>query len=309
VTEGRRSEWFELPALTFDRVSIIYTLIVAAVPIALLHVAIRSKYKGSSPGLSDAKISAAALLLACVCIFVLRDPIGARLGAAVPIAVALAGCAWSQWQLPLPSARWDLVPIAFRTGALLAAIGAMLLVPALRQQAWRVARAPFTVTKRLVAMTSELQESPPRLQRLPNGGALAGLAEYLRECTSPDSRIVLTWFAPEVFFFAERGFAGGMTMFFGSHWSSEQDQRRTIDQLQTQSVPLVIMQAESDRWFHAVFPLVAARIDAKYRVAATTSFSDRRTGSDGYRVLIARDAHAVAMSSRWLLPCPVAERR
>jgi hypothetical protein len=143
-------------------------------------------------------------------------------------------------------------------------------------------------------MSSELRDSPPRTDYFPDEAALSGLAEYVRACTLPDSRVLLTWFAPEVYFFAGRGFAGGMTVFLGSHWSSGDDQRRTIEQLQSQSVPLVIVQTESEESFRSNFPLVAAYVDRTYRVAATTSFGDRRAGDAGYRVLIKADRQSDA---------------
>ena len=40
--------------------------------------------------------------------------------------------------------------------------------------------------------------------------AQTALALYVRECMRPDDRILVTFFAPEIPFFAQRGFAGGL---------------------------------------------------------------------------------------------------
>jgi hypothetical protein len=288
ATEGHRSELLELPELGFDRVSITYALIVVTAPIALFHLAWRSKASRSMLTYADAKIAAAATLLVCVCVFVLRDPISARLGAAVPVAFVLAASIVGYWRRRRATASSRRLSPAFGTATMLIAVAVSLAAVAV-PQAWRVARAPFSVTRRLIAMSSELRDSPPRTEYFPDGAALSGLAEYLRACTPPGSRVLLTWFAPEVYFFAGRGFAGGMAVVLGSHWSSEDDQRRTIAQLESQSVPLVIVQTESEASFRANFPLVAADVDRNYRVASTTRFGDRRVSGGGYRVLIRRD--------------------
>lgn len=302
ATEGHRSELLELPELGLDRVSITYALIVVTAPIALLHLAWRSRTSRSMLTHAGAKIASAATLLACICVFVLRDPISARLGAAVPVAFVLAASIVGSWRRPRATASSRRLSPAFNTATVLVAVAVTVLAIA-APQVWRVARAPFSVTRRLIAMSSELRDSPPRTEYFPDEAALSGLAEYVRACTPADSRVLLTWFAPEVYFFAGRGFAGGMTVFLGSHWSSEADQRRTIEQLESQSVPLVIVQADSEESFRANFPRVAAHLDARYRVAGTTSFGDPRASDDGYRVLIGRDVGAVGTSPRWQLPC------
>jgi|RhiMethySRZTD1v2_1073278.scaffolds.fasta_scaffold277395_2 hypothetical protein len=64
---------------------------------------------------------------------------------------------------------------------------------------------------------------------------------YVRACTPPGSRVLVSGFVPQLYFFAERGFAGGMPVFFGDHWSTVQDQEQTIEQLRREFVPLAIV--------------------------------------------------------------------
>jgi len=238
-----------------------------------------------------------------VSVFVLRDPIAARLGAAVPPALVLAAWIVGRW---LPRGYGD-GPKRARSKALVAVIviavcGSTTMV--VEQNGRPLLRARSALARRVSAVTTALGASPPGGIYFPDDGALAGMAAYLRACTPPDARVLVTWFAPEVFFFSQRGFAGGMVVFLGEHWSSERDQRRTIEQLDAQVVPLAIVQTESSEGFRSTFPLVAAYLDAEYQVAGSTSFSDPRVTSDEYQVVIRRDLAQVPTAAEWRLPCP-----
>ena len=49
---------------------------------------------------------------------------------------------------------------------------------------------------------------------------LKELTRYVRECTKPDDRLLVTWFAPEVYFYSERKFAAGLAFFYPRFFSS-----------------------------------------------------------------------------------------
>jgi hypothetical protein len=303
--EGQRSELFTLPRLGLDRTSVTYVVIVATAPAALLLLVVRSRTPHHVLQFPEAKILAAALLCICVSIFILRDPIGARLGAAAPPALVLAACiaglSGPREHGDRPTRKRALSSGLIAT-VLVAACASALVV--FQQQGRRLLRAPSALARRVSAVTTELAASPPGRTYFPDDGALAGIATYLRTCTPADARVLVTWFAPEVFFFSQRGFAGGMAVFLGEHWSSEADQRRTIEQVELQPVPLVIVQAASENGFRSTFPRVAAYVDAQYRLAGMTSFGDPRVGADGYRVLIKRALGDVPNEPSWALPCP-----
>ena len=295
VEEGRRSEVFRLPPLGMDETSVTYLLIVAMAPLALLRVGWRQWRHHEPPEFADAKIVATGLLSICVSIFILRDPVGARLGAAAPPALVLAAWIARPW-LPRGLSKPLLAALA-----LVIAASAVVMV---QQQGRRLLRAPSALARRVAAVTSALGAAPPGTIYFPDNGALAGMAGYLRACTSSDARVLVTWFAPEIYFFSQRGFAGGMVVFLGEHWSSEQDQRRTIEQLDAQSVPLAIVQTESSDGFRSTFPLVSAYLDSSYRLAGATSFGDPRVTADGYHVLIRRHLGQVPADADWGVPCP-----
>ena len=179
----------------------------------------------------------------------------------------------------------------------------MVIAAFLTRQSTSLLRAPAAIAGRLAALPAAAAASP-RSTFFPDDGALSGLAIYLRTCTAPDARVLLTWFAPEVFFFSERGFAGGMAVFLGAHWSSPADQQRTIALVEAQAVPIVILEAASLDDFRSTYDRVAAHLDAAYRHAGATSFGDPRVANDGYRVLIRRSLGDVPPDQERRLPCP-----
>ena len=306
--EGQRSRLFSLPPLAFDQASVVY-LMIAGTPLLAVMSAGLQRWRYASLRVRDRQVLAAGVLCACVCTFVLRDPIAARIGAAVPVAVIIAAAVVGQWW-----PRGDGVPATRASGKSTKVAAAALLVCTLMlliafpQQGLRLARAPFSAARRLPIVVAQLAGSPPLQVFFPDDAALGGIAAYLRTCTRANARVLVTWFAPEVFFFGERGFAGGMAVVLGEHWSSDVDQRRTIEQMRSQRVPLAIVQTASEDTFRSTFPLVAAYLDAEYRVGGETSFGDRRVAADGYRVLIRRDVTGVAVEGGSELPCPTGRR-
>ena len=186
---------------------------------------------------------ARGLSLATLCLlvdaFVLRAPIAARIGAVAP-AVTLLGTwnivQWGSIQTKLSvGSRNSTTPniplkIAYAVFVSCLTVGTALLASEKLM--------PSLLTPRSWGATMvKLAASPPAENLLPRGGQ-AELIRYLRACTRPQDRILATWFVPQLFAFAGRGFAGGMAVFFGGHWSAVPYQKQTIARLEDQSVRL-----------------------------------------------------------------------
>ena len=104
----------------------------------------------------------------------------------------------------------------------------------------------------------------------PGSTGLPALARYLLDCTVPSDRILVTWYAPDVFFYAERGFAGGQTFLYGGWHASVADQRLTIERMQRQSVPIILAREDRVETFRQGFPLIYDYVQANYRLAEST---------------------------------------
>ena len=137
------------------------------------------------------------------------------------------------------------------------------------------------------------------LSLLPDAPATRGMVAYVRACTPPGSRVLVDGFVPQLYFFAERGFAGGMPVFFGGHWTTIQDQERTIERLRREFVPLAIV----DPAFASTYDRVGAYLASTFVQAGVSSFGNPRAPAGGYQVFLRRGVGTMPVDSRWNLPC------
>jgi hypothetical protein len=281
-----------IPPLALDVTSGVYVLIVASVPMALAALWLARRRAAASPLASPLpKIAAVVVLLTGVIVVVLRDPIVARVGIGVPPAALLIAWATgvlSPFRMPALRGRW-----------LAGVAAAVLIVAIVAIQPRRVVRAPFAIWTLLRARVADLKH--PTTVHAPR--SVQGLTRYLQACTSPDDRVLLTWFAPDVLYYSGRGAAGGMVSFSGDHWSSPADQARTVEQMRGQSVPVVVMESSADDLRRA-FPMLVAYLEADYSEAGSSSFDPTDLAGHQYHVLIRRTVREAAMDAETGLPCP-----
>ena len=93
-----------------------------------------------------------------------------------------------------------------------------------------------------------------------------GLVDYLQRCTQPDDRVFAAWFVPQLYFFSGRGFAGGMVVTFGGHWSEADRQHRIVAKMKSESVPVAVFQDDGSE-FRATYPIVNDYLRANYSSA------------------------------------------
>jgi hypothetical protein len=236
----------------------------------------------------------AALIVMCMLLdrFILRDPVGARVGGmAGPVIVMGVWLATRAW----------------RAGAL---AGAAVVV-SLALTVWAVSvtadwdthlRSDRASLERVKGHLRAVAQSPPTTDTMPYR-KLTGLIGYLRDCTTRNDRVYASWFVPDLYFYAQRGFAGGMVVTFGGHWSEPRYQQRIVDAFAAQSVPVVIIDANNYSDFQAFYPEVDRYLQAHYRVAGETDFDNPDVGPRGYRVLVRNDREPLRSHPASAMPC------
>jgi hypothetical protein len=234
-------------------------------------------------------------------LFILRDPISARVGgmagpmwvAGIWIAVRLQAGIRGQ------SSRWKRVGgRTLFTGVALVLLWSLASTAGWPRQLAEPASAPFAFRVRLTRFAI----APPSVELLPSGRT-AGLVRYVQACTLPTDRVFATWFVPQLFYFAQRGFGGAMSATFGGHWSERRFQERSIAAFEAQPTPLVLVRVAGDEQFRRDYPLLDAYFHRRYRVAGETDFGDSHAGPGGYRVLVQTDRPVVSIDRTTGLPC------
>jgi hypothetical protein len=239
----------------------------------------------------------ASLMTMCVClnIFILRDPVGARFGGmAGPFAVLSAWIAHRTWR----DAR---IPIGLpRTVIVVLTAITVWSVSASAGWSQRIA-AENLRPAHLVRVFHALTVSPVPRDAIANR-AILGLVSYLRECTAPGDRVLATWFAPDLYFYAQRGFTARSVALFGGHWSEPRFERRSVEALATQSVPVVLTRT-GDKRFADEYPGITTFLREQYVLAGTSSFGDPDVETGGYSVWVRRDRPFPRTYADTSLPC------
>ena len=101
------------------------------------------------------------------------------------------------------------------------------------------------------------------------------LAVYVHDCTRADDRLLVTWAAPEFFYFSRRVFAGREGALFPLLRPPAGYENSVLGAWTHQSVPIVLTNDESDAEFAKLFPALARHLATAYSVAGTTRWDGR----------------------------------
>jgi hypothetical protein len=258
----------------------------------------------------------------------LRDPLDARLAdaAAVPL-VLVAWLAGEILSAGLAEARHD-VPAAKQAGdadsqgfayarpavrAIVVTItlvaGAATLLSAAELgnlhktlEATGATDGPRAVARTALEALRATDGRPPIEGWLAEGDdrrELKELTRYVRECTDPADRLLVTWFAPDVYFYAERRFAAGVAFFQPGFFASPAEEELALARLRTQRVPLVLVNVARDKSFVADHPRLSGHLVERYTLAGEVAAADGSV----FRVLADRSAVPVRSVPPWSLPC------
>jgi hypothetical protein len=198
-----------------------------------------------------------------------RDNLGARIPDASSILMVLAGMVAVPWlTLGAAPAR----PVRRAYGAAWAGVAVLAVVAAGQADAGRfvIANAGQLFSSdgvdRARGVVRDLLVSPP-IQEYADTDirGTGGLARYLYECTRPSDRVLITYFAPQLFVYAERGFAGGQWMYLAGYHNSPDQQRETLDKLEQEDVPVVILRRSEWESFRANWGQLVDHVERRYR--------------------------------------------
>lgn len=157
---------------------------------------------------------------------------------------------------------------------------------------------PAAVELRLHDVTQDARTYPwPRQWPAGNGWHVA---RYVKDCTAPTDRLLVTWNKPEMYVWAKRPFASGETLLVPALRPPEMFAARALERLQGQSVPIVLVQPSTyAEDFLRLYPAIAAFIDARYTRVGHFG-NDARDDVDVY-VLKDRTPTGVDPEFQW--PC------
>jgi hypothetical protein len=183
----------------------------------------------------------------------LREPLPVRIGDAVVAPLVLAAWCAGRWVI----GRHAGSPMWARAGRIVAALLILLpvgrsvaVVGAVPSKLEGAGLLPGTAPRSSWTSTwQRLSTSPPF-----DGGDAAASARqhairYVRACTAPQEPLLVLWFAPQFYYYADRPFAGRLGFYMEGYWTSEDHQRVNLARLERDRPVLAISEAgheESD---------------------------------------------------------------
>ena len=208
----------------------------------------------------------------------LRDPLDTRMrDVLVPTALLmsyLAGLAWWAGERGTGQiVRRVIVVIALVT---VAASAAVLGDAWNRLDRTQVAQGLPGLRRQLRVIRRTL--SPPDHRTGPPSPVYQPLVEYITRCTRPDARLLTMTFAPELFFYTGRAFAGGQVSLSPGYFSSDAHVRLILQRMAAEDVPLVILDSQTHDEMLAGYPLLGGYVREHYQevgrfaVTAETAF-------------------------------------
>jgi hypothetical protein len=159
---------------------------------------------------------------------------------------------------------------------------------------------PTGVKERLDTVHAQLTARPPIDGWHDTGSVgLRTLAHWVRACTAPSDRLLVVGWASDLFFYAERPFAGGQVYLYPDWHASVADQELTVERLARERVPIAIAPVEGQPATREAFPIVQRYVDEHYRHVARGNFGSALE----YDVLVRRDIRPRGEYPPLDLPC------
>jgi hypothetical protein len=205
---------------------LLQVLVFYAVNVLPFAALIVSRRMGSP--ITATRIAYAATLAVLMNLAFLRDVLAARTADVVVPAVVLG--AWLAGCESLTRRSRTLTS----TALLVVLVAAAVQAASMRSPVV----GPAAIVEQFTRVSIRLSEAAPEIT--PNPG-LAPLIDYIQRCTSPDSRVLVSGFGPEIPVLAHRRFAGGLPTWLPGYYESEPDVERALARVRQESISAAIL--------------------------------------------------------------------
>ena len=232
----------------------------------------------------------------------LRSPLSERVAdvwGPLPIAMACAVASPAiAGRLKRRAAVSSAILLLLATGWSVVVVGA---APAMLREAG-VTRSPSAVMERWASVTRVLGTSAARARAAEDARGGDPTAEtYVFACSAPTDRLLALMFAPEVYYFTQRGFAAGHVAFVSGYYGAPGDQELAIARWNRQSVPFALMFERQEREMAFAFPYIVAELQRRYVQVAR--IPDNEGGQGAMLIFAERRRQGVSTYKPLGAPC------
>jgi hypothetical protein len=124
------------------------------------------------------------------------------------------------------------------------------------------------------------------------------LAQFASECLPSSERLLVLWFAPEIYYHADRLMAARHFFYDSGYQTIEQELRLSLEKVKRYAPPLVYATGELDTYTRVLYPGVVDYVHRDYELIGAIEDNGRR-----YQVFLRKDASVVRRFGEHEWPC------
>ena len=215
-----------------------------------------------------------ALVLAGVATMIgfVREPLAIRVPDAAVAPVILAAWWTGRW--------WSAVRLdgPMRNRVLVSCVAILLAAPAVR--AVVVVGAVPTRLERMGQLSAAWQQlitTPPVDAWESGGGPKHRAVSYVRACTQRHEPLLVLWFAPDLYYYSDRPFAGRLGFYLEGYWASEELELKNIAAIERDRPALALMESDREVTDLYTHPQLLRYLAESYHHVGTISGNEGRS--------------------------------
>lgn len=218
------------------------------------------------------KISSVLLVGVLTCVGFIREPLAIRIPDAAVAPIILAAWWAGRWWTGL---RSEASPCR---RLLRASAAAVLVLPVIRATAVEGA-IPTQIESvvRLPQTWQQLLSTPPvnAWQRVDTPKYQA--VSYVRACTASHEPLLVLWFAPDLYYYSDRPFAGRLGFYIEGYWADDAAELRNIAALERDRPPIALMETDREVTDLYTYPRLLTYLAEAYRPIGRIPSNDGRS--------------------------------
>lgn len=267
----------------------LFYVLLALLPVTLVTLA-SMPHRDTARRREHVKIAAALMVAVVTAVGFLREPLTIRIMDAVVAPVILA--AWGAGKvLQSPHARRRYLTAIASLIILIPTIRATVVIGAVPSRADRLRRLP--------AIWQQLSVSPPFEGWEATGSAKYQAVRYVRECTAADDPLLVLWFAPDLYYYSGRPFAGRLGFYLEGYWTTADHERANIAAIERDRPTIVLMEPGRRATDLYTYPQLLDYVSRSYHLLGELHASDGRQ----VRVLARNDRTPSGVDAKTGWPC------
>jgi hypothetical protein len=151
---------------------------------------------------------------------------------------------------------------------------------------------------RLGTVMTQLWQTPPVDAHTVSRTKTAAV-RYVRACTAPGDPLLVMWFAPDLYYYSDRPFAGRLGFYLEGYWTTPESELMNISAIERDRPPIALIESGREVTDLYTYPYLLAYIAKHYHLVGSLPSGDDRS----IRVLARNDRLPSSIDPQLEWPC------